>query len=150
MTDDASISNQSPTSDRCCVAVALSLSLLHILTVFGITYRNPGYAADYAGFVNLSILLAPTVALLLLRKTCVLVVTLAVPISISFAGRAYYFYLKISTGTTYGGGKGDWAFWLATLTGAASIAIIMLWMFYCISLVFIRLVSSNSSPNLRK
>ena len=144
MTDDPSVSNSGLIDPKWCGVVAAGLILAHILSVLGMAYQAPlSSSADYKTLVNFFIWLSPIIVLLLFRKTCALVCTLAVPVSTIFVARAYYAYQKYSLGTNLAGQKGDWAWWLATFMGVASVSILSLWMLYRIAVLFGKFVSSR-------
>jgi hypothetical protein len=79
--------------ERRCVAAALVLSVAHILTLIGAEYQvyTPGrYEINFAFLVNYATFLSPLVILFALRKVCVALVILAIPILTFFAWRMYY------------------------------------------------------------
>src|SRR6185295_18408618 len=79
--------------EKRCVAAALVLSVAHILTLIGTEYQvyTPGrYQIDRFFVVNYATVLSPLVILFALRKVCVALVILAIPILIFFAWRMYY------------------------------------------------------------
>jgi hypothetical protein len=80
-------------SGKRCVAAAWALSVAHILTLIGTDYQvyRPGmYQIDYAFFVNYATFLSPLVILFALRRICIALLVLAIPILIFFAYRTHY------------------------------------------------------------
>lgn len=149
MTDNRSTSNQSLTTSSWCV-VAITLSIAHALSVFGMAYQAPvSDYSDYKELVNFLLWLSPVVVLLLFRKIGVLVCALAIPVSTIFMARAYYAYQLYSLGNNSVGQKGDWAWWLTTFTGVASVAILALCILYRIAALFVEFDSSRSRLNTK-
>src|ERR1700676_4651063 len=90
---------------RRCVAAAVALGIIHILTIVGTDYQahatgRDGWQIDrfqvdqfflgiYALLVNYGIFLSPVFVLLLVRRVCVLVGIFAIPVLMLFALRMY-------------------------------------------------------------
>lgn len=143
MADSASDDDRTPDKKRSCFAGAFGLSLAHVLSVFGMWYQT-GFFVGNDVWVNFAIWLSPIIVLLVMGRTCAVVGILAVPLLVIFAARAYFAYERYSLGINSVGAKGDWAFWLATFTGVASVAILILWVLYKIA-VFLQESSSARS-----
>jgi hypothetical protein len=91
---------------RRCVAAAVALGIIHILTIVGTDYQAHAAGRDgweigrfqvdqfflgiYALLVNYGIFLSPVVVLLLVRRACVLVGIFAIPVLMLFALRMYH------------------------------------------------------------
>jgi hypothetical protein len=98
-------------NSRRCVAAAFALCIVHILTIVGTDYQVHAISRQIARFhiedlfqaifallVNYGTFLSPVFLLLLIRRTCILVGILAVPILIFFAFRMYYVWQFYSFG----------------------------------------------------
>jgi hypothetical protein len=115
-------------------AAALLLCVIHILTVLGMAHQERLSMAEALSgnwkflFVNYGLWLSPIVVVLLSMRNPILVGICAVPISIMFAGRLYYVWKFHAYGINVIPKLGDWAWFLATLVGALSIAILAVWL----------------------
>ncbi|MBN9597916.1 MAG: hypothetical protein J0G36_21515 [Afipia sp.] len=80
---------------------------------------------DYTfALVNFSVWLSPAIVLVLFRDVCALVATYAAFILAIFSGRVY-FAVQFYAFRTNSVGHGDWAWWLATIVGMISVAVLV-------------------------
>ena len=88
-------------------------------------YQRGLSAENYTFFlVNFSLWLSPAIVLVLFRAVCALVGSYAVFILAIFFGRIY-FAARFYTLGTNSIGHGDWAWWLATIVGMISVAVLV-------------------------
>jgi hypothetical protein len=129
------------------VACALNISSVACLTYQTRTLRSIGdliegvrgliedifyYPLSSSGLgfellVNYGIWLAPTVAVLLLRRYWAVAACYALVLFPILLGRIYYALPSAWTGDSGHHQKGDWASWAMTLVGTASAAVIAVW-----------------------
>jgi hypothetical protein len=108
-------------------SVAVVLCLAHILTVCGMAYQSP-WKADHFALINFSVWLSPALIPFLARRSVVLTIICAIPISVIFCARMYFVWQLYSLGTNSGGQKGDFAWLATTAMGALSIGVLALWL----------------------
>jgi hypothetical protein len=128
-----------------CRAGAFVLCFLHILTVAGMAYqgRIHLYLAndDHDLLINYGIWLSPALTILIFRRSCPLVGLYAGPVLIDFAARAYFAWDYYSTGVNSIRQKGDWATWLTTFMGIASIGILACWLVFTAGVLLVHLIN---------
>jgi hypothetical protein len=117
---------------KICRAAPLVLSLMQAFSCISeIPLRYAGYNLritflDVAWF---TITLSPILTLLLFRRICVLVGTMAVPIVAIFLGSVHYGSLFSKYGPVAIPQMGDWSMWLNSFFGLASVIIVAAWIF---------------------
>jgi hypothetical protein len=99
--------------------------------------------------VNYGIWLAPTVAVLLLRKYWALAACYAFVLLPILLGRIYYALPTAWTGDSGHHQKGDWASWAMTLVGTASAAVIAIWVAVAAIWVIMQIVSLGNGGGIR-
>jgi hypothetical protein len=136
---------------KLCAAIAVMLSLTHVLSVCGMAYQSH-WRVDHYMLVNFSIWLSPVLLPLLSKKSYVLVMICAIPILVIFFARIHFAWQLYSLGTNSIRPNGDWAWWLATWLGAISIFVVVLWSFFRAAIFFTRYVnrSGNRSEGMNK
>jgi hypothetical protein len=112
---------------KLCSLAAAILCLVQILTVCGMAYQSPR-KFDYFALINFSVWLSPALIPLMTRRSCLLTIICAIPISAIFCARIHFVWQLYSLGANSVGQKGD-AAWLATTAmGAFSIVVLVLWL----------------------
>jgi hypothetical protein len=117
---------------KICRAAPLVLSLVQAFScVAEIPLRYAGYNSriTFLDVVWFMITLSPILALLLCRRICVLVGILAIPIFAIYLGRLHYGSLFKMYGPAAIPPKGDWAMWVNSFFGLASVVIVAVWIF---------------------
>jgi uncharacterized membrane protein YecN with MAPEG domain len=141
---------QTNNSQRC-VAAALALSLVHILTIAGTDYQIDGLKTDrlqvgqieaFQAFlfllVNYGTFLSPVVVLFLIRKVCILVGIYAIPILIFFALRMHHVWQFYWFGiNSMARQKGDELGWVTLIFEMLSVVIAAPWVF---GILFFKLI----------
>ena len=114
---------QSSARGRCRTA-ALLLSVVHALSVAGMAYQSHPVESGTFALVNFSVWLSPAIVLVLFRDVCTLVASYAAFILAIFFGRVHFAAQFYAFGTN-SVGHGDWAWWLATIVGMISVAVLV-------------------------
>jgi hypothetical protein len=133
-----------------CVAAALALCVAHILTIVGAQYQVYAINRDhwsFSGFnsddlptaifgilVNYGIFLSPVIILLVVRRVCVLVGIIAIPVLIFFVLRMHHvwqlYWLGINTMAMQ---KGDGLGWATLIFEMLTAAIAAPWLLILLS-----------------
>ena len=127
---------------RLCNFAAVILCIAHILTVCGMAYQSP-HKIDHFVVTNFAVWLSPALLPLLVRRSGVLIIICAIPISAIFCARMYFVWQLYSLGINSGGQKGDAAFFATSALGVISIAVFSLWlMARAVQLIYNLILSS--------
>jgi hypothetical protein len=128
-----------------CVAAAFALCIAHILTIVGTNYQVyarsediwqlSGFGGDdllqviFGIFVNYGTFLSPVIVLLLVRRVCVLVGIIAIPILAFFAWRMHHVWQFYWFGiNSMARQKGDELGWFTLIFEMLSAAIAAPWL----------------------
>jgi hypothetical protein len=128
--------------DRRCTMAALAAAALHLLTVAGAAYqiaaRHPSAEHVFIYLGQFFFYWGPAVLLLLMRKFCVLVGIVAVPVVILFVLRLHHVVVFWHTGiNSMAVQKGDALGWVEMLFSLAGGAVALAWL---VILLILRLI----------
>jgi hypothetical protein len=100
--------------------------------------------------VNYGIWLAPTIAVLLLRKHLTAAVCYAVFLLPILLGRIYYTLPRSLTGVEWVSPKGDWSSFAQTFVGAASFVVIAIWVAVATVWAIAQVISLANGRGIRR